>query len=691
MENDEDCEIKSYKEDVKEDSKEDINNFWSLLNPFNRYYIPWYILIFGNIIMGLMLLALGLTIWKELSWKGWVAIGSISFTFVLLVSNIIPESIAMMLGLIPPLITNVITPKQAFIGFSNSGVITIALLFIVAKGLSRSGILHYVLRYILKKPKWLLTAQLRLLLPVSILSGFTNNTPIVAMMIPVVQSWSLQINKRASLLLMPLSFGTILGGTCTIIGTSTNLIVASLSEENGGPNISFFDITLVGVPNLIIGLIYMILFSKLLLPNKQNATESYLENPKEYTSAVKVTSGPLVGKTIHNAGLRSLPGIYLIEIWRQGNVEQYDDPLNIEDYELNYTEMNISGSNDYIERNIEIITAPSSDTILMKDDVLYFSGVLKDMQIIYQIDGLTPSQESQILKVPKHRHHVLVEAVIANHSSLINMTPKEIEFRTKYQAAIISIYRHGHHLNCKIANLKLKGGDVLLLETNSIFINNYENNIDFYLVSEVNSNLETVIRPKDPLEMLFMVLPYTIIIVLNIMRYISLSTGSLIMVVFYILTKRLTLEMAWKAVNLNLIIILAIGLGLGQALEVSGASEIIGQSIFPIFQTLGIYGILSGVYFITAILSSFINNAAAVTLMFPIVFNVSKTAGISLKAVLITLAIAGSASFATPIGYQTNIMVQGPGNYGWLDFFKFGFILVILNGIVTILLSALIY
>ena len=638
--------------------------------------------------VGIILAVLGITVWTEITFKGWVSVVSLSMTLLLLISNILPESVSMLIGLIPSLIFKVLTPSEAFSGFSNSGTITIALLFIVAKGLSKSGILHYVLRYVLKNPRWMVTAQIRLLLPVSIISAFTNNTPIVSMMIPVVQSWSLKIGTNSSLLLMPLSFATILGGTCSIIGTSTNIIVASLSEESGGPSIGFFDITLVGIPNLIIGLIYIVIFSRLLLPNKLNSSESYITNPKEYIASVIVDNNVLSGKSIKRAGLRNLPGVFLVEIWRK--TDRSDGEIIIE----SLRDQNFKDE-EYWSDEYYIITAPDPETILLAGDILYFSGALAHMKYIYTIDGLLPSEESQILKVPNKRDHILVEAVISSHSKLIGYTPKELDFRKKYDAAIISIYRvdfiRARHIKSRIGDIRLESGDVLLIETNKHFIHNYEYDQNFSLISEVSLDLDTVIMPKDILETLFMSLPYAIVIVLNIMNYLPLSVGSLIVTVFYVLSSRLKYSTALKALNLNLLVIIAAGFGLGLSLDISGAADVIADSIFPIITKAGILGILTSIYFITSLLSSFINNASAVTLMFPIVFKIASQSEYSIMSMLITLMIAGSASFITPIGYQTNIMVQGPGNYTWLHFFKFGLPLFLTNAITTILLCSFIY
>lgn len=642
----------------------------------NKTLYPFLILFIGSFIITTLLLTLRFTLWSKIKWQGWISIISVCITILLLISNIFPEAMSMLIGLILPLSCRIITSSEAFAGFSNGGIITIVLLFVVAKALSRSGILYYVLQYILKKPKWLITAQLRLLIPVSILSGFTNNTPIVAIMIPLVKSWALSINIKASHLLMPLSFATILGGTCTIVGTSTNIIVASLSEDAGGPSIGFFDISIVGIPNLIIGLIYILLFSKFLLPKHDNSSENYFLNPREYTAAVEVgKKSSILNKSIQDAGLRNLQGIFLTEIWRNNiDGKRVKDPLEAME----------EGFHDEEDDNQEkeIIVAPGPETIILENDILFFTGNLESMKIIYDMKGLKSLESEQIYKISSKSNHKMFEAVLSNHSEMIGKTVKQINFRKKYDAVIISIYRHNQRVNSKIGSVELKGGDVLLIEASRKF----KKDSNFLLVSKVENDFESVIQSKDILTILFVLLPYAIIIVLNIMGFLDLSAGCLIIIFLYIISQKISFDDFLKSINFNLIIIMATGFGLGKSLEVSGAAKVIGNSIFPIFEPIGIYGILSVIFFVTAILSSFINNAAAVTLMFPIIFNIAKSSGFSLKAVLITLMSAGSASFITPIGYQTNLMVQKPGNYNWCHFFKFGIILFFINGFVTILI-----
>ena len=253
-----------------EEALEDPNEWkqrWKRMKKTRWYRLTraWGPLTLTTFIVFLVLLIGGVTLWRDLTWQGWIAVIDVAILLILLINDTFEAHFTMMLGMVIMLITTIIDVSEALKGFSSSGVATIAVLFVVAKAIQLCGALKYVLRYVLRRPKWLVVAQIRLLIPVAVLSAFTNNTPIVAMMVPLVQSWCRQTSFKTSHLLMPLSFATILGGTCTLIGTSTNLIVVSLiSDEYPGISVGFFEVGYVGLPVMVVGLIYMMAFCRCL-------------------------------------------------------------------------------------------------------------------------------------------------------------------------------------------------------------------------------------------------------------------------------------------------------------------------------------------------------------------------------------------------------------------------------------------
>lgn len=638
------------KEEIDEESK--MQRRWKSFKKTKGYkWLSKYgFLTATSIVTILILIICGITLWSDLTVKGWIAVLTVALVLVLLINDTYEPHFTMILGMTILLITTVIDVSEAIVGFSNSGVVTIAILFVVAKGIELSGVLKYVLRYILRRPKYSVVGQIRLLIPVSILSAFTNNTPIVAMLVPLVQSWCRQTGFKSAHFLMPLSFATILGGTCTLIGTSTNLIIASLIEdEYPDVSVSFFEVGYVGVPVLIVGLIFIFCFSKCCLTARSVGAESFTSNPREFSAAVRVLpKSPVKGKSIEAAGLRHLPNVYLFEI----------------------------------QRDDEIISAPSPTTILNENDVLFFSGVINCMKAVYEVDGLVPVDDNQVRKVTNLKKHILCEAVIASHSPIVGLTVGESKFRTRYNAAIISVHRHGSHVNRKIGEIVLQPGDTLLLETTTNFINYNQNNSHFALVSRVEG-IDSVLPEQDILKMLFVVIPAMIMVVVSIIEITTLLAAAFVVTCLYIISKCMTMNEALRAVKGDLLIIIAAGFAIGTGLDNSGASEIVAGSVLPVFVYFGDMGVLVGLFILTSALSTFITNAAAVTLMFPVAVQFIDSTGVSVKAVLFTLMLAASSSFSTPIGYQTNLLVWGPGGYTSGDFFRFGFPLTIISLVVT--------
>jgi len=614
-----------------------------------------------TILFATILIVCGLLIW-DLTWKAWYALGVLLFTLVFLVKEIYPPEFVLVCGMALLVVATVITPQESLSGFSNTGVATIAVLFVVAKGIEESKVLNFVIKYVLRSPNSLVMAQLRLLIPVAVFSAFMNNTPIVAMMIPVVQSWGTRCGFPPSYMLMPLSYAAILGGTCTLIGTSTNLIVAALANAEGIP-VGLFDISVIGVPVLICGLIYILIFSRILLPKNENPVD-YIKNARKYTAAVEVKKNSIVvGKSIEEAGLRNLPGVYLFQINRKKE-----------------------------DGGHQVLAAPSSDTILVEGDILYFTGVVDMMREVYNIEGLEPAT-NQVKKIAGPRSkRCLVEAVISSQSPLVGLTVKQSRFRTKYNAAIVAVHRHGTQLHTKIGDIELHSGDVLLLEANRIFLKYHKNDSNFALVSELADH--SVVPHTNVYRMIFTVgMAAVMVLVSTFSTYtmVGLFAAGLFVACLFIVTKMVSLKKAKEAISMDLLTIIAAAFALGIALDKTGAASSIAESLLNVFGVAGPLGVLFGLYLSVAFLSAVISNAAAVTLMFPVAADFASSSPGLEKAMVLVLMMAGSSSFATPIGYQTNIMVTGPGGYQFGDFLRFGLPLTGISMVVTCLLAYVLF
>eukprot|EP01100_Stratorugosa_tubuloviscum_P005739 TRINITY_DN254_c0_g2_i1.p1 TRINITY_DN254_c0_g2~~TRINITY_DN254_c0_g2_i1.p1 ORF type:complete len:669 (-),score=352.75 TRINITY_DN254_c0_g2_i1:136-2142(-) len=587
----------------------------------------------------------GILVW-DFSWAAWYSLIIVFITFCLLIENVADPGVVMMGNTTLLLAAAIITTREALAGFSNTGVFTIAVLFIVAAGVSESGVLEYLIRYVLRKPGSLLSALLRLMIPVTFISAFINNTPLVAMMMPVVEIWSKQTGISPSKLLIPLSYAAILGGVCTIIGTSTNLIVVGLAQVRDPTlEFGFFDIAIVGVPIAIAGNIYVYIFAHFTLPERKSAAVDYLTNPKQYTISIAVENdSPVAGLTIEDAGLRHLDGLFLVEIQRGGTT----------------------------------LPAAASDTTLMPGDFLLFAGDVNKVKDLWRIQGLKPTnQEDKLVMAMPNR--ILVEAVISQRSSLIGQTVRGSGFREKFNAAIVSIYREGEPLQQRIGDIKLQAGDTLLLVSKPNFVEKHKNSNDFLVAYEIGGSH----LAYDGWRQICACLLAILMIILNAADLCDLLTLALCAAFGMVFIGCFDFDKAVGHINFFVMLTISASFGMSAALENTGVAKELADNILAIFEPLGNIGILYAVYLATAVLTALLSNASSAAIMVPIVFNLGVA---DVKIYLYCVMVAASADFSTPIGYQTNLMVWGPGGYKFYDYTRFGFPLQVLLSIVSVVI-----
>jgi di/tricarboxylate transporter len=563
-----------------------------------------------------------------------------------------------MLAALTVLLTaRVLTPAQALAGFANEGVITVGVLFVLAAGLRETGGMAWLAHRGLGRPKTVLGAQARLVVPIVAMSAFMNNTPLVATMLPVVHDWTRRLGLPPSKLFIHLSYAAILGGVCTLIGTSTNLVVHGLliahQEAKGRPPVGLhmFDLAPIGVPCAIVGIAYMLVASRFLLPDRRPAV-SVAGDPREYTVEMLVEPGSAIaGKTIEEAGLRQLPGLFLVEIERGG----------------------------------EVLPAVGPQERLRGDDRLVFAGVVDSVVELRRIRGLRPATD-QVLKVdapPPAR--CLVEAVVSNSCRIVGQTIREGRFRTIYNAAVIAVARDGTRVRGKIGDIVLHPGDTLLLETHRSFAEQHRNSRDFYLVNRLADSTP----PRHERAPLALAILVGMVVVAGA-GWLSVLNAALIAGGLMILTRCVTASAARRQVDWQVLITIAAALGIGRAMDVSGAaSTIVGAFV-------GLAGespwmALAAVYLLAMLFTEVMSNNAAAALMFPLAMSLAGDLGVSETPFAIAVAIAASCGFATPLGYQTNLMVYGPGGYRFFDYLRFGGILNLIVAAVTIILTPLVF
>jgi di/tricarboxylate transporter len=609
-----------------------------------------------------------------MGFDAWLTLGVVALVLGLLASTRLAPDLVLSGGLMILFLCGVMGTEDALAGFSNEGMITIALLFVVGAGVVETGAITWLADRLFGRPKSVLQATWRMMAPTAALSAFMNNTPLVAMLIPVVNDWAKKYRIAPSKLMIPLSYAAILGGTCTLIGTSTNLVVNGMlirayeTQQAAGQvsslprGLGMFDIAWVGVPCALAGIVFIVAVSRYLLPNRQTAMAS-VADPREYTIEMLVEPGsPLVGKSIEQAGLRHLAGLYLAEIYRDG------------------------------------ITLPAvaPEERLRGNDHLVFVGIVDSMVDLQKIRGLAPAT-NQVFKLDSPRsQRCLIEAVASASCPVVGKTIRDGRFRSLYNAVVIAVARHGERIRGKIGDIVLCAGDTLLLEAHPSFIKQHRNSRNFYLVGRVeNSNPPRYERGAIALAIVFaMILVVTLSELWGALRItlgnstldfgkVTMLKGALAAAALMLFTRCLHIDEARRSIDWQVLIAIACALGIGRALEHSGTADIITGEIIESVRGNPQLA-LAAIYMLTVLITELITNNAAAALMFPFALSTAQHLGADVRPFVICVMIAASASFATPIGYQTNLMVYGPGGYRFSDYLRVGVPLTLLIGAVTV-------
>ncbi len=573
---------------------------------------------------------------------------------VVLIKEYIETDLAVFSVLILLVIGGVVDINDAFAGFSNQGMLTIGFLFIVAGAMRKTGVVDVIGDSLLGQKGKTRNKLFRLLPPVSTISAFFNNTPIVAMLIPAISSWAKKHNTPVSKFLIPLSYAAILGGTCTLIGTSTNLVIHGLMIEKGMKGLGFFEISWVGVPVAIVGLTTIILVGHKLLPEKKEAIIQMGEHIREFVVVMTVEADyKHIGKSIEEAGLRHLKGLFLFQI----------------------------------ERDDRLKTPVGPDEKIRLHDYLFFTGLPDTIWELQKIRGLSLVKKKTFdLENFDSDTYGSFEVVVSPYSPMIGKSVRDCKFRTNFDAVVIAIHRSGERIKQKIGSIVLRGGDTLLILARRDFIKRWYHSRDFYLVSK---SIDINSKPR--------VYSYLSIIIFLLM-IIAMASGLLPIIVassgaavLLLLTRCITPAEARNSIDFQVLLIIASAFGIARGLENSGIAHFLAENIISSIGTWGTLGLLAGTYIITNIYTEIITNNAAAALLFPIVAAVAGEAHLDPRPFFLAVAIGASASFATPIGYQTNLMVYGPGGYRFKDFLKAGIPMNVIIGVTAITALYLLY
>ena len=555
--------------------------------------------------------------------------------FVALALEFLAPDIILFVSLAVLFLSGVLTPEEAFVGFSNQGMLTVGILFIVAYAAQSSGILESAASRIMGRGEGLRRSLLRMALPTAGLSAFLNNTPIVAMFTPAVRDWARSRGLSPSKFLIPLSYASIFGGICTLIGTSTNLVVNGLLQQEMDTSLSFFELAWVGVPAAFVGILYLTLVGHRLLPDHKGPVDDLRESGREYLVEMEIRAGcPLIGKTVAEAGLRNLQGLFLAEIFRD---------------------------------NESIAPVTPSDR-LRQHDRLLFTGMVQSIVQLQKIENLIPVDEPRLYHDLRRSGQArVVEAVVSRTSPMLGRTIKEGNFRAHYGAVVLSVHRCGERVVDKIGNIVLKAGDTLLLLVNDDFFKTWNQSRDFYMISS-GTTMPTVDRKKSVISMVSL----TGMVILAGTGVLPIFKAAILAASILVLTGTVKPADARKSIEWNVLIVIACAFGISKAMDKTGAAAFIAHWIINAVHGLGPLGLLGAVYLITSVMTEVITNNAAAALAFPIAISASSQVSADPMPFVIAVAIGASAAFSTPFGYQTNMMVYGPGSYRFRDFVRVG-------------------
>ncbi len=582
---------------------------------------------------------------STLGWEGWFSMGVVVFCFGMFAHGRVAPDLVTSAGLTLLIVFGIITPAEGLAGFSNQGMLTVAVLYIVVTGLTETGAVGWIGQALLGRPRSPGHARLRLMAPVAAFSAFLNNTPVVAIFIPAVQDWAKRYRLELSRLMIPLSFASIAGGTCTLIGTSTNLVVDGLyTARTGTPGFGLFELAWVGLPVVGVVMLYLITAGHWLLPRRASAIASY-SDVREYTAEMLIPDdSPLIGKNVEEAGLRQLPGLFLVEIDRDG----------------------------------QLIPAVSSFEVLRAGDRLVFAGILDSVVDLQRTRGLLPATDQVFKLTGPRQNRCFVEAVLSDKCPLVGKSVREGRFRTHYDAVIVALARNGERVKRKIGDIGLRAGDTLLLECRPSFVEQQRNSRDFLLVSQLGDS-----HPLNHERALTAIAIVAAMVLVVTTGLFSMLEAAMLAAGLMIVTRCTRGRTARRAPDWQVLVVIATSFGIGAALEKTGAAE---------FLAGGLIGLASGepwaslalVFIATALLTALATNNVAAVLVFPIALQAASAMAVDPRPFVVTLMVAASASFATPFGYQTNLMVFNVGGYRFHDFVRVGLPLTFLVGLVTV-------
>lgn len=567
---------------------------------------------------------------------------------ILFATEKLPVDLIALLIMASLLVTGIVHPEEGISGFSNKATVTVAAMFVLSAGLFKTGAVSYlgkITTLVFKRNYWL--GLVTVMVAVGVFSAFINNTPVVAIFIPILLGVAKELNASASKLLMPMSFASMFGGVCTLIGTSTNILVSSIAEEKGQPAFSMFEIAPLGLVIFVVGMAYMLLVGIRIIPDRRSEgdlIESF--NLQEYIAeVVLLKDAASVGHTIAEAPITKEVDIAILGV----------------------------------QRGTEMISVPPPDFVLREGDVLRVRCDLDKFKKIQSRSGvLFKSQFKWSDKDVESPDIKLVEAVVAPGSELVRKSLHDLRFYETYGATVLAIRHRGKLMRDKIADTKLSAGDAMLLEVKADHYNQLRKNPAFVIISEIE---QPVYRTSKLIPALLILIG---VILTATFGVTTIVVSSVVGAILLVVVGCIKMEEAYQAIEWRIIFLLAGVLTLEAAMDNSGAAPLISSTIISIVSSWGgLVALVSAFYFMTFVLTEMMSNNATAALLAPIAISTAQALNVSPRPFLVAVMFAASACFMTPVGYQTNTLIYGPGQYKFADFLRVGTPLNLLFWIVS--------
>lgn len=591
--------------------------------------------------------------------QAYITIGIILGAIILFVTEIVTIDLVAILIMVSLMIFGIISPEEGVAGFSNSATITVAFMFVLSAALLKTGALQHLTYSLSKTFKKNFKLGMGLMIGlIALISAFVNNTPVVAVFIPVVIQIGYSSGISPAKMLIPLSFASIFGGSCTLIGSSTNILVHGIAQREGLEGFGMFQLAPLGLVLVTIGIIYLVVIGIRLLPNRKPQELSEKFGTRDYLMEIELTEeDSSIGKMIMNSDLVQELSMDIIEIRRGKNI--FNLPQG-----------------DFVLRPYDVlkIRCDRENIKLLKDRVKLLAGSPM------KIDGDNL----------KGRNSTLVELVITSNSEFESKTLKEVDFRRRFRSVPLAIRHREEILHNNLYDTRIKAGDVILAETKNHFLNELrkmdgQRRNPFFILSE---DLLVDFKKKRFYLVASVIFAMVALAALNIL---PIMVGAISAVAVLVLTKTMSMKNVYEAINWKIIFLLAGALTLGTAMKNTGLDVTIAGLLIDNLGVWGPIAILSGLYITTSWLTELMSNNATAALLAPIAIQTAEAMNLSPVPFLIAITFAASASFMTPVGYQTNTMVYSAGNYKFLDFVKVGFLLNIIFWLTATFLIPIFY